>query len=163
MKNKPFIPASPPLLLLFFLTLHFTVAAQSNLSKNNVAVSGFDVVSYHKNKAIEGNVNHKVNHKGAVYLFDNEVHKSTFEANPEKFIPQDDCPIILNKGDANAERGDEVVKSFYFRELNYCLDHCIHHQSLIKIGLIDQNLDHLIDENFGVAFSTQNYRNKCAS
>ena len=88
MKNKPFIPASPPLLLLFFLTLHFTVAAQSNLSKNNVAVSGFDVVSYHKNKAIEGNVNHKVNHKGAVYLFDNEVHKSTFEANPEKFIPQ---------------------------------------------------------------------------
>ena len=88
MKNKPFIPASPPLLLLFFLTLHFTVAAQSNLSKNNVAVSGFDVVSYHKNKAIEGNVNHKVNHKGAVYLFDNEAHKSTFEANPEKFIPQ---------------------------------------------------------------------------
>ena len=88
MKNKPFIPASPPLLLLFFLSLHFTIAAQSNLSKNNVAVSGFDVVSYHKNKAIEGNVNYKVNHKGAVYLFDNEVHKSTFEANPEKFIPQ---------------------------------------------------------------------------
>lgn len=75
MKNKPFIPASPPLLLLFFLTLHFTVAAQSNLSKNNVAVSGFDVFSYHKNKAIEGNVNHKVNHKGAVYLFDNEYIK----------------------------------------------------------------------------------------
>lgn len=80
-----------------------------------------------------------------------------------ELTPQDDCPIILNKGDANAERGDEVAKSFYFRELNYCLDHCIHHQSLIKIGLIDQNLDHLIDENFGVAFSTQNYRNKCAS
>ena len=88
MKNKPSIPAPPPLLLLFFLSLHFTIAAQSNLSKNNVAVSGFDVVSYHKNKAIEGNVNYKVNHKGAVYLFDNEVHKSTFEANPEKFIPQ---------------------------------------------------------------------------
>ncbi|MCH1609484.1 MAG: hypothetical protein L7S52_07000 [Flavobacteriaceae bacterium] len=88
MKNKPFIPAPPPLLLLIFLTLHFTVAAQSNLSKNNVAVSGFDVVSYHKNKAIEGNVNYKVNHKGAVYLFDNEAHKSTFEANPKKFIPQ---------------------------------------------------------------------------
>jgi YHS domain-containing protein len=46
------------------------------------------VVSYHKNKAIEGNVNYKVNHKGAVYLFDNEANKSTFEANPEKFIPQ---------------------------------------------------------------------------
>ena len=88
MKNKPSIPAPPPLLLLFFLSLHFIIAAQSNLSKNNVAVSGFDVVSYHKNKAIEGNVNHKVNHKGAVYLFDNEAHKSTFEANPEKFIPQ---------------------------------------------------------------------------
>ncbi|MDC1012234.1 hypothetical protein OAQ04_03240 [Flavobacteriaceae bacterium] len=54
-------------------------------------------------------------------------------------------------------------KSSFLRELAYCLDHRIHHQSLIKIGLTEQGLDHLIDENFGVAFFTQNYRNECAS
>ncbi|MDA8611714.1 hypothetical protein N9L07_01085 [Flavobacteriaceae bacterium] len=55
------------------------------------------------------------------------------------------------------------VKTTFFRELIYCMDHGIHHQSLIKIALIDQGLNHLINDKFGVAFSTQNYRNQCAS
>lgn len=49
------------------------------------------------------------------------------------------------------------------RELVFCLDHCVHHQSIIKIGLKDMGLDKLIDKNFGVAFSTQSYRKQCAS
>ncbi|MCY3998575.1 MAG: hypothetical protein OXC92_11680 [Flavobacteriaceae bacterium] len=49
------------------------------------------------------------------------------------------------------------------RELAFCLDHCIHHQSIIKIGLKANELDHLVDKNFGVAFSTQTYREQCAS
>jgi hypothetical protein len=55
------------------------------------------------------------------------------------------------------------VQTSFFRELTYCMDHCIHHQSLIKIALLEQKLIHLIDPNFGVAFSTQLYRNQCAS
>lgn len=49
------------------------------------------------------------------------------------------------------------------RELVFCLDHCIHHQSIIKIGLKDMGIDKLIDKDFGVAFSTQSYRKQCAS
>ena len=60
------------------------------------------------------------------------------------------------------EDSKNKIQTSFFRELTYCMDHCIHHQSLIKIALLEQELTHLVDENFGVAFSTQNYRNRCA-
>lgn len=44
------------------------------------------------------------------------------------------------------------------RELVYCLDHAIHHQALIKIGLKEQGLSHLVSQDFGVAYSTLRYR-----
>lgn len=52
-----------------------------------------------------------------------------------------------------------TINSNYFRELVYNLDHCIHHQALIKIGLL-LNFNYKIDENFGVAFSTIEYRKR---
>jgi hypothetical protein len=51
------------------------------------------------------------------------------------------------------------INTNYYRELVYNLDHCIHHQALIKIGL-QLNFDYKIDENFGVAFSTIEYRKR---
>lgn len=63
---------------------------------------------------------------------------------------------FLNTGNAKA------IQTSFYRELSYCMDHCIHHQSLIKIALQEQGLIHLIDENFGVAFSTQKHRQECA-
>jgi hypothetical protein len=46
------------------------------------------------------------------------------------------------------------VESCYERELAYCLDHSIHHQALIKIGLKELQLLDLIDGHFGLAAST---------
>lgn len=58
--------------------------------------------------------------------------------------------------------GEELkIESNYFRELLYNLEHCIHHQALIKVGIL--HLDTIfVDENFGVARSTIEYRNQCA-
>ncbi len=58
--------------------------------------------------------------------------------------------------------GEEIlITSNYFRELLYNLEHCIHHQALIKVGILQ--LEHvMIDANFGVARSTIEYRNQCA-
>ena len=54
-----------------------------------------------------------------------------------------------------------LIESNYFRELLYNLEHCIHHQALIKVGVLQ--LKHLqIDSNFGVARSTIEYRKQCA-
>ena len=58
--------------------------------------------------------------------------------------------------------GEELkIESNYFRELLYNLEHCIHHQALIKVGVL-QFETIAVDENFGVARSTIEYRNQCA-
>ena len=53
------------------------------------------------------------------------------------------------------------IESNYHRELLYNLEHCIHHQALIKVAII-QSATVDVDENFGVARSTIEYRNQCA-
>lgn len=55
----------------------------------------------------------------------------------------------------------EIIQSNYFREILYNIEHCIHHQALIKIGLKAMNIN-IVDENFGVAKSTIKYRAQCA-
>jgi hypothetical protein len=52
------------------------------------------------------------------------------------------------------------IESNYFRELLYNLEHCIHHQALIKVAVL-QNTALFVDTNFGVARSTIEYRNTC--
>jgi hypoxanthine-guanine phosphoribosyltransferase len=48
-----------------------------------------------------------------------------------------------------------------FRELLYNLEHCIHHQALIKVVVL-QSSTVFVNDNFGVASSTIEYRNRCA-
>ena len=58
--------------------------------------------------------------------------------------------------------GEELlIDTNYNRELLYNLEHCIHHQALIKVAVI-QSETIKIDENFGVARSTIEYRKQCA-
>lgn len=53
------------------------------------------------------------------------------------------------------------IESNYHRELLYNLEHCIHHQALIKVAILQcDNI--LINKNFGVARSTIEYRKQCA-
>jgi len=52
------------------------------------------------------------------------------------------------------------IQSNYYRELLYNLEHCVHHQALIKVALLEfENIS--VDENFGVAQSTIEYRKQC--
>ncbi|MFN0050442.1 MAG: DinB family protein [Cytophagales bacterium] len=55
------------------------------------------------------------------------------------------------------------VKSTYFRELGYNIEHVIHHMALIKIAVKINFDDILLPENFGVAYSTIKYQHEiCA-
>ncbi|MEN8769273.1 MAG: DinB family protein [Candidatus Arcticimaribacter sp.] len=56
------------------------------------------------------------------------------------------------------EAQTNLVNTSFERELVYCLDHAVHHQALIKIGLKEQDLSHLVSQDFGVAYSTLRYR-----
>jgi hypothetical protein len=52
------------------------------------------------------------------------------------------------------------IQSNYYRELLYNLEHCIHHQALIKVALLQyENIE--LNENFGVARSTIEYKKQC--
>lgn len=58
---------------------------------------------------------------------------------------------------------DNFTASSVGRELAYCIEHSIHHQAIIKAGLIDLGMSSITCENFGVAYSTIRYReNQCA-
>ena len=53
------------------------------------------------------------------------------------------------------------IESNYYREVLYNLEHCIHHQALIKVALLSLK-DIEIADGFGVAPSTLQYRQQCA-
>lgn len=73
----------------------------------------------------------------------------------------------IDKDDKNLELQQMIdgvaitIQSNYYRELLYNLEHCIHHQALIKVALL-QCTAIAVDENFGVARSTIEYRKQCA-
>lgn len=54
-----------------------------------------------------------------------------------------------------------TTESNYNRELLYNLEHCIHHQALIKVAVL-QLESVQISASFGVAPSTLEYRKQCA-
>ena len=58
---------------------------------------------------------------------------------------------------------NNLINSSIARELAYCIEHSIHHQAIIKTGLIALGLTNLITDHFGVAYSTIRYRKEsCA-
>ena len=76
-----------------------------------------------------------------------------------------DSKKTLNmKGDfTKGGDSEQCIISSVGREMAYCVEHSIHHQAIIKAGLIEMNLKNLVDENFGVAYSTiRHKKNVCA-
>lgn len=57
---------------------------------------------------------------------------------------------------------DQHLKSYidtsFLREMAYLVEHSIHHYALIRIGLQENFRDIQIPDNFGVAYSTIQYR-----
>lgn len=73
-------------------------------------------------------------------------------------LEQPDKPL-----DVICEAGGHAVTilSNYNREVLYNLEHCIHHQALIRVALIS-TAGVLVSDEFGVAPSTLQYRQQCA-
>jgi YHS domain-containing protein len=56
--------------------------------KNNIALGGYDAVSFFKSKPLEGQTNFSLLHKGAEWRFSSEANRDLFKANPDAFEPQ---------------------------------------------------------------------------
>ena len=73
-------------------------------------------------------------------------------------IEKEDKKLIMEHSVSNVITR---IETNYFREILYNLEHCIHHQALIKVGLLSFK-DVLFAETFGVAPSTLEFRKACA-
>lgn len=67
-----------------------------------------------------------------------------------------DKPLLLETEKLEGQKS-KTVHTSYYREVIYGTEHTIHHLALIKVALIDLGLN-LVSENFGVAYSTIQYR-----
>ncbi|RKF14310.1 YHS domain-containing protein [Alginatibacterium sediminis] len=80
------------LLSLLLLGLSFTVNAGDQIStswRNNLAVSGYDSVSYHsENQAIKGQKEFEYEWQGAVWRFSSASNLDLFKQDPERYAPQ---------------------------------------------------------------------------
>jgi uncharacterized damage-inducible protein DinB len=70
--------------------------------------------------------------------------------------------LVLEGNFCNEEEKPSQIQSSLFRELAYCLEHSIHHQALIKVGLLELNSLSFIDDTFGLAPATIRFRKQCA-
>ena len=89
MKTKLFL--STLLTLLIFSSSYIFGQAKSMcfIDENNVAINGYDVVSYHTaDKPVEGNEKFKVTFDNASFYFANAENKELFEKDPMKYMPQ---------------------------------------------------------------------------
>lgn len=72
-------------------------------------------------------------------------------------LPKDNKPLyLIQKFNGVAVE----IATNYHRELLYNLEHCIHHQALIKVALLQHGAI-TISDDFGVAKSTIEYRRQC--
>jgi hypothetical protein len=53
------------------------------------------------------------------------------------------------------------ITTNYHREVYYNLEHCTHHQALIRVALFELKIE-VVSEQFGIAPSTLQYRKQCA-
>jgi len=76
------------------------MTAYINLNEQNVALQGYDPVSYFGDHPVIGNSGITATYDGAVYYFATEENKSKFEADPVHYVPQYGgfCAVAVSEG-----------------------------------------------------------------
>jgi hypothetical protein len=105
----------------------------------------------------EGKINYDDRKRNALYENDTTAAVAAIREIQQN-LKQPDKQLKIFCG---TDSSSVCIESNYYREVLYNLEHCIHHQALIKVALLTiKNLN--IDEGFGVAPSTLQYRQQCA-
>jgi YHS domain-containing protein len=82
--------------LLFGVLITFTLSSRaqseefrkSNFNvRRNIAIEGYDPVSYFSGKPVEGKPEHKFVYGGVIYYFSTPGNLSTFRSNPDQYEP----------------------------------------------------------------------------
>src|SRR5690242_8373147 len=79
--------------LILFFCAHFAFGQTEEIRsrnfniKKNIAIEGYDPVSYFDQKPSEGTAKWTFSYKGVTYQFSNAANLARFKANPEKYEP----------------------------------------------------------------------------
>lgn len=114
---------------------------------DGLAIQNINYDNRERNLKVEANVTHAVEYLDKVY---SKLNESTNDL---------ELMIVINFSEVDNE--NIKIRTTYFRELAYCLEHSIHHQALIKVGLKEMESAHLIDLGFGIAPATIRNLQKC--
>ena len=72
----------------------------------------------------------------------------------------EDFEVVFEANYTQFDGQNQMMKSSYFRELAYNIEHAIHHMALMKIA-INQSLNYIaLPQHFGVASSTIRFRSE---
>jgi len=63
------------------------ISAHLNLDETELAIQGYDPVSYHIDSPLKGKKEYSLVHNGATYLFSNQENLKTFLNNPDAYLP----------------------------------------------------------------------------
>jgi hypothetical protein len=74
---------------------------------------------------------------------------------------QQNIQMVLEGNFCKKEGKQIKIETSLLRELAYCLEHSIHHQALIKVGLLEVKCLNFIDDTFGLAPATIRHRKHC--
>ncbi|TCL64577.1 DinB family protein [Mariniflexile fucanivorans] len=114
--------------------------------------SGFEAKTINYDNRVR-NLSIETDTKIAIQVIDEICAKLKTENN--------DIQMIL-EGNFCAEEGKQIkIETSFLRELAYCLEHSIHHQALIKVGLLEVKCLNFIDDTFGLAPATIRHRKQC--
>jgi YHS domain-containing protein len=71
-----------------------------NTNEQQVALQGYDPISYFADHPVTGNPSITTTHDGAIYYFTTEANKAKFDAEPEQYIPQYGgfCAVAISEG-----------------------------------------------------------------
>ncbi len=89
MKLRQLIKITAIASTLAFSTFTFAADIDVNANANDVAIQGYDTVSYfHNVSPVKGSNDHTATYKNAIYKFSSAKNKEIFERNPEQYAPQ---------------------------------------------------------------------------
>ena len=103
-----------------------------------------------------GVVNYDDRKRNKLYENDKDVAIAVIKEVQHKLVQADKPLQVICGGDILV-----TIQSNYNREVLYNLEHCIHHQALIRVALIAA-ANVMVPDEFGVAPSTLQYRRQCA-
>lgn len=139
-----------------FLCLSLSVAGQQekrlhhfNLGKNNLALSGYDPVSYFAGKEPQkGKASFSAVYDGVLYRFSSEEHKKQFLNNPAQYEPQYGgwCAFAMGK---NGEKVEIDPETFEVKDGKLFLFYNKYFTNTYKSWLMDEDMLHRkADENW---------------